>query len=762
MMIKQINILFFLGSSSLVDELINKLKRSGVETNPIELNNKRLFSAPFFQMKNCVNVLIVRQEDMLTLKNATWNTIPTVDTIRQQYKSLNVVFCIDCDDIIPQLSDYFNIKKTIDSAEIIRREILLCYNRFFQTIKGRYGFFVGRNKEIEQFQNLYFSEKSSRTNAMVVSGRPGVGREAYVRECIKQSYGTDDDEPFILSMGKNGSIELFLVQLNSVLRSFSEDSFLGLLKKGRDEKVECAVSMLNDLLSNNSYLILYDDGGACIQYDRRLSDWFKSVFSHPKLKGGMHIYVISNIAVSYSQIRIDEGIAFITLYGLTMSDRKKILYKQMSEQSVAIPEEDVHFLAEKLAYSPNQLMRVVEDIKNKPINIKDLKNNIGNYLMVGDKKILPLIKSYDTEDHPEAKNILVLLSRIEYVSNKILKAVFPNEIFEVEKEIDRFMADGIVERFGEMMGLIRLDGAIGDFIRRNKVDYEKYIQVDIPNRLSKIIYDSPKITEDYSAYLEKLKIGVKNGRYEDESFLVPSVLVNTITELYDGKDWPGVVDLCEIVLEKHPDYFDEVYKEITYWYCLALARIQDKDKFYNNVNRFFGADLHFLKGFYLRIGKQYAKAEDEYRKALNTNPNFSRAKREMVLVLQAQHKFESALQMAEQNYEKDPENAYHIHAYFRCLVRKRDITQVERSLLVKFKEDANGFFKTKYFIDGMNFEYMRFIDHAKPKVLFQKAQELMQKYKDKPYIQDIVDEFYVFQGVKPFIEPNDFSDEFNF
>ena len=258
-----------------------------------------------------------------------------------------------------------------------------------------------------------------------------------------------------------------------------------------------------------------------------------------------------------------------------------------------------------------------------------------------------------------------------------------------------------------------------------------------------------------------MKNGVKNGRYEDESFLVPSVLVNTITELYDGKDWPGVVDLCEIVLEKHPDYFDEVYKEITYWYCLALARIQDKDKFYNNVNRFIGADLHFLKGFYLRIGKQYAKAEDEYRKALNINPNFSRAKREMVLVLQAQHKFESALQMAEQNYEKDPENAYHIHAYFRCLVRKRDITQEERSLLVKFKEDANGFFKTNYFIDGMNFEYMRFIDHAEPKALFQKAQELMRKYEDRPYIQDVVDDFYVSQGMKPYIKPNDFSDEFN-
>ena len=180
------------------------------------------------------------------------------------------------------------------------------------------------------------------------------------------------------------------------------------------------------------------------------------------------------------------------------------------------------------------------------------------------------------------------------------------------------------------------------------------------------------------------------------------------------------------------------------------------------MQAFSGADFYFLKGFYLRIGKQYSKAEDEYNKALKINPSFARVKREMVIVLQAQHKFREALELAELNYEKDPENSYHIHAYFRCLVRKPGITTEERQLLRLLKEDKNNLFKSKFYIEGMDFEYKRFVDRAKPDVLLPQANELVNKYKGVAYIQDITDDYYVSQGLKSHLVPMDFSDDFNF
>ena len=134
----------------------------------------------------------------------------------------------------------------------------------------------------------------------------------------------------------------------------------------------------------------------------------------------------------------------------------------------------------------------------------------------------------------------------------------------------------------------------------------------------------------------------------------------------------------------------------------------------------------------------------------------------MVLVLQAQHKFTAALEMAEINYERDPENAYHIHAYFRCLVRKNNITTEDRLLLKRFIDDPNNLFKSKFYLEGMDFEYKRFIDRFKPDVLLPLASELTSKYKNVPYINDVVDDYYVSRGMKSHLMPVDFSEDFNF
>ena len=752
----QINILYYSSCRSIVEELVDKLHQGNMKPQTIALDNYNM--KVLEQYEFCLNVLIFGKRDLIVLNDTEWDSFPNLEDTRRN-NGFSIAFCIDCEGWPLVLTEYFQIKKAVNSAEEIRRQIVRVHNGLYQSSKGRYGYFVGRNNEIEQFQNLLYSERASKINALIVSGRQGVGREAYVRECIRQEKGEENYEPYMLSMGKNGNIELFLIQLNSIRHLYSEEEFVEILESGTEAKVRMAVRMLNELFINDDYLLLYDDGAACVRYNRGLSDWFKSVVTHPTLEGGIHLYVISNISVSYSRIMADDELAFITLYALTVSDRKKLLYKRLSELSISLSEEQVAFLADTLMYSPSQLMRVVDDIKSK--GFKSVKDGISAYQIAGDKNIMSLINNYATEDHPDAKNILVLLSRIEYVSNKILYSIFADTQYETEAEIERFMLDGIVERFGEWMDLIRLDSSISDFIRRNKIDYtDKSLKGLVIEKLDEMIGESPRITEDYAAYLYKLKKGVQHGNIDNESYLVPSVLVNSIAESYDNRKWLQTIRLCEDVIESRRDYFDDVYREVKYWYCLALARTQNEDKFYRIVNEFPGADLHFLKGFYLRIAKQFARAEDEYDKALKINPSFSRAKREMVIVLQAQHKFRDALELAELNYEKDPENAYHIHAYFRCLVRKNEITQDERSLLEQLKEDPNNLFKSRYLTEGMDFEYKRFVDRAKPDVLLPLASELHKRYNDVAYIQDITDDYYISQGLKSHLMPVDFSYEF--
>ena len=199
-MVDKFHILSYQSSLELSKNLAERLRQSGRETDLELLSEERPLTADKIDLKVTINLLIVRDEDMAALRKLDWSGFPNNNTIRRDH-GLSVVFCINCKEVIPQLSDYFLVKTTIDSAEVVRSEIIQLHNRYFQTSKGRYRYFVGRNSEIEQFQNLLYSERATLTNALVVSGRPGVGREAYVRECIRQNKGERDYEPFTLSLG---------------------------------------------------------------------------------------------------------------------------------------------------------------------------------------------------------------------------------------------------------------------------------------------------------------------------------------------------------------------------------------------------------------------------------------------------------------------------------------------------------------------------------------------------------------------------------
>ena len=117
-------------------------------------------------------------------------------------------------------------------------------------------------------------------------------------------------------------------------------------------------------------------------------------------------------------------------------------------------------------------------------------------------------------------------------------------------------------------------------------------------------------------------------------------------------------------------FYLDVKREIIYWLCLALCRLKDVDRFRSYINEIEGADKDFLHGFSYRNIDNYEEAEHFYKQALKKQPSMQRAKRELVTVMLAQRKYEEALEMAAYNFNHNPENTYHAHAYFRCLVKK--------------------------------------------------------------------------------------------
>lgn len=79
-------------------------------------------------------------------------------------------------------------------------------------------------------------------------------------------------------------------------------------------------------------------------------------------------------------------------------------------------------------------------------------------------------------------------------------------------------------------------------------------------------------------------------------------------------------------------------------------------------------DKLFLQAFYYRqIGKNNYALE-KLDTLLAKKPDFSKAKREKVLVLKNLQQFEDAKDLAKENYYFYSDNPYHIQAYFDCLI----------------------------------------------------------------------------------------------
>lgn len=755
------NIIYFDSTKGYAKELAERLDRGEKKTVSKMIAQGDTFSVDCLG-DNAVpcNILLLSEKD-----------IPFVEPLLPEQKKKNLsnnllLICINANLSTTKypVNTYTNVVIVGESTEHMRMEIIDFYRK--NSRSNNIVPFVGRTQEMEQFQNLLYSERYLTTKSVIISGHTGVGREAFARECIRMSAGTDDKEPCLISMAENGNIEIFIVQLNSIIQGYDEVGIKELLGKENDEKVKAAVFLLNKLFSFGRYVIVYDDAKTCIRYDRKLADWFKKIVSSLDLMGRMHLYVISTISINYSRAKVQDGVAFFTLYDLSRSDRKKMIYHRLTELGKVAPEEDVNFILDSSVYSPQMLIRVVDDYCGDNHGIAFVKTQMDEYLTIGDRKLRQLIQKYKESQETDMWNLLVLLSQIEYMSKDVLSAVFDKTFDFVQKHLVTLITDGLVEQFGEMDEYYRLDSSISDNMRRNKDKYEEpFFQNHVEEVMSRFIIQNPKITKDYSVYLYKVKEDLKHDRRYSDALLIPSIVISSIIAAYDSQSYKRTIELCDWILEEKPHYFEDVYREVRYWNCLALARLVDR-RFYECVDYFkynYNVDYHFLMGFMYRIKKEYGRAETEFRAALQQNPSFGRAKRELVIALLGQHKFSDAFGLAKENYERDSENTYHLLAYYRCLVRKHNLSYDERQELDKLLKEAKGLFNSDYYIEGMQFEYDRFVSGKSINDLLDDAYRLEQIGKENkvPYLLDIVSEFNVSRGKITTIQLTELDGEFD-
>lgn len=609
----------------------------------------------------------------------------------------------------------FNLKK-YKSYKILAHDIEQKFRRIIWSKnpkrKQLETLMVGRNKDIDNFENIYQSARGMNLRSLVISGRDGVGKDMFISKCLDKIGGYDaESTPFCINLGNKEGVENFIIQLNLITRTYDEKQLMTVLGGSTSEKTSSAANLVNELLNTNSVLSINDDL-SCVLPNRKLADWLIDLVEKSNMANKLGLFIKSHkILDSFSEIE-HPFFGHINLNPLDSKDRLKLFYSLLRIYNLTdISEEDVKWFVGKLLLSPSQLVKAVEALSCKPLAL--VKKDIDTLISWGDTQINPMVEHFFQDE--ESKHLLIILSKLDFVSYEILENIFEERIIEVMEKMDEMIDFGIVSVFGPQEQFFRLDHYLSDYIKRCHIK----LPCDLDNLLNEVLEEkiaSSNITEDVSVYLYDKKKQILSGKGKPEDFLIPSVVVTSVMEIYNNQDYKQVIKLCDLVLNDVHNYFPDQEKELRYWLCLALARTTNKQRFFEEVQHFRGTDYYFLRGFYHRNAMEYSQAEKYFNEALEKSPNLQRAKREKVTALLAQKKYEQALGLAKENYENNPENSYQIHGYFRCLVRKTPLIKEDvdmlKHLMAAMRKNLSD--KQEELYTAMDIEFRYFVSHDSP------------------------------------------------
>lgn len=572
------------------------------------------------------------------------------------------------DKMIPEwLKDYTlkYIPKPTKATQLIRKRIVEIAWDLNPKIEERNNIFVGRNKEIDEFENRKYDYDMETTIAYIAAGIPKSGRKSLLKQCFTKSHITENNyRASKIELGMYDGIEDFIMWINDL--GFSDNVELtGFMEMEISEKCDLLAKLLDDV-SKNQEILMIEDKGCIITHDGIMCDWFVQAISQMKEINRTVLGIASKFRLGLP-VR-NEQIYVINVPPLNKMECAGLLQKYLELENIALTREEFKNYSGMLKGFPEQVKYACSLIsKYGAERAYDFSSEIENY----DAEIISQVLR-DLEESQEDIDFLRFLAEIDTVSYQSLQTMLTDSQF-VQEKVNKFYINGIIEFIGIANEYIKINGSIKDYITRAEYVLSDAYKEKL-NRYMVGFLDEYKYEElDMPDYLLKLKEDLIKGGDIDNRYMVPSQYLKTMVELYEKqKDYSKVIEYADIVLKSTSYIEEKLLFEIRYFLCMALAKRRDR-RMLAEVQNISGADHEFLLGFYYRMTGNYEKALEKLEHALEMRKNFSKAKREKVQVLINLERFEDALSVAKENYENDRSNPYHIHAYFLCLIKSDEL-----------------------------------------------------------------------------------------
>ena len=569
------------------------------------------------------------------------------------------------DKEIPEWLKEYNLKyisKPSKAVQLIRKRLIEITWDQTPEIGYRDAVFVGRNTQVQYFEERKYDYDKGTVVAYFASGIVQIGRKSFLKHCFVKANILDRQTcPSIIEVEMYDGIENLIVYLRDL--GFSDEiDISNFMTQSLEEKTE-ALSRILDSISDNKEVIMIEDKGCIVTHEGTVCEWFIEALKKMKKKTRTVLGVASKFNIKLP-VACDE------MYVIKISPMDKIesaglLEIYLHQKNVDLKAEDFKNYVNLMNGFPEQVKFTVSLLeKYGAEKTYDYSSEIKNY---DSEIIIQLMRPY--EDNKEYKEFIMLLVELDMVTYRTIQSIVKDDDF-VSNIINKLYVDGIVEFYGVNREYIKIAYAVREYIRRADYELAEKYQKAINDYITKFLDKYEYAELDMPDYLFKIREQVKHGKYNSE-YMLPSQYLKTMVELYEkDRDYARVIEFADTIL-KGCEYIEEkLVFEIRFFLCMALAQKRDR-RFLAEVQEIDGADHKYLLGFFYRRVGQYQKALEEIEQSLNLRKNFSKAKREKVQLLINLEQYDDAIELARQNYTNDKKNVYHAHAYLLCILHSR-------------------------------------------------------------------------------------------
>lgn len=618
--------------------------------------------------------------------------------------------------LIPSwLKDNYNIqpiKKYKKAIHRIRQELLRLSWKISSSQKEKDNLFVGRNKLIDELEGIY-RENDVPPLSVIASGINGIGRRSLIKEYM-QKVGIAEKSKYVstITLEINESIEDFILKLDDLGFSSIEIDVRKISKLKLEEKVSLLYSILTEIQNENE-LVIIEDSGCIVLPDRSLNHWFEKLLEEDNKNKKIKKFVLSII----SKYRLNKHILIKAknIYAIDVPEleAKEIdwIFKDLLRiYNLELSKIEYSLIRNLLYGHPEQILYAIDLLRLEGYQyICDDPHLLVDFNF---QKMSYLLAKY--KDNEIAKSLLAMLSKFDFIDYELLNELIGGNQTYVNL-MHQFISESICNEIGSNRETIKLNRAIRDSIRRSDWQPTKDLNNSVKKHIATFLSSYKEEEKSLSDYFYSMQELLINQPHEiDVSIVIPSHILKTIATLYDVQHkWKSVIALATNVLYENFNNLDEqIENQIRKYLCLAYIRNKDNELFLAEVQKISGSGHSFLLGFYYRTNGRYDEAIIKLRESLSENPNFAKAKRELVQVYLSTHDYETALELAKENYNIAKQNPYLFQAYSTCLIKtyNKAITREEEinSLFSSFKQYGEDSTRSREMYD---IENAKFIAH---------------------------------------------------